>query len=202
MLLAAVYFLSNRAEFQHFEDIAEESTAVEQRPSSEPSRADIGVPINDAFAQVVEEPKTTVIIDKEHSVEAPIDVVDSAQSRSQQLRLMFNQSPRGFAQKADNYLSQGLRDDHWSPIVETDLTEWFGSELGEGDELFVECVSDACYMDLYVSTVDFIKIHLMRARQWSPAESNSLLPTRLYVRDGRDYYRFYFFRVTFDLDNL
>lgn len=125
------------------------------------------------------------------------EVVTDAVTRARQLQSMFMTATREFGEKLETYVLHDSVDSDWSPAAATILNERF-DEWTEGEELIVDCVSDMCMLDLYISFSDFHTKFVQRLRNPEVEYPQGFLPASFYFNEADGVIRIYFFRDSFD----
>lgn len=120
-----------------------------------------------------------------------------SRNKAKILRGMFDKDPRKFAEMVEHYMSTQSTDPAWSANARQDLADWFNSAVPQNRTIYTECAEDVCFVDFYMPFEEFVTTYMPRASQF-PFDKSGLLPWSCNIPAGNDFFRFYFFRSTFD----
>ena len=157
----------------------------------------------------VVEPRTTPDMDggamPEHgNAERPSNFVSEMKARIDSLQRGFARAPYESARIVDAYMAQVAMGDEWSDAVSADLDAWISRELGPplDQQVLVKCVIDVCAIDVFTTTKVFLQEFNPAYAQWHRENTQWSQMPSFYVPDDQGYYRYYYFKDSFDFAEL
>ncbi len=114
-------------------------------------------------------------------------------------RLVYEVGKDVFSERVDELISSEDVDEEWAQEAKESLGEWYGAdERGENVDVFSECYSSVCYMDISAPSSQFIWEHMPNLRRWGTETLPGFLPMAYSAPTGNEFNRVYFFRDSFD----
>ncbi len=159
--IAAYIFLSDDSGSQR--RIPDESAPNIQQSSSNAGRqgaSDLAVISAEVVDDVLHEPSAEPLNSTALDVTNVGEESGPPSAEPSGLDWTFMKSPKLMSARIDEYMVSTDRDEEWSPIAEGVLVDWFSDEEPESrSAINAECSHDACYVDFYVSSREFVRNH-------------------------------------------
>ena len=127
----------------------------------------------------------------------------SADQRSLQLVHMYEEDAKEFFGRIETYISAQDLNGDWADTAEREITKWISDGVPDDSATrHVQCISDVCYVDLFVPAERFNKSYRNWLQDWRSGRPADFLPSLFFVKAGDDFYRVYVFRESFDPRSL
>jgi hypothetical protein len=164
--------------------------------------------IAETTSPILDDPFDTGLSESDNrSNESPVityvDPFQEDHSRSKALQSLFVRGPARFGEQVDAFILTESVDEEWAPAAKELIDDWYGDVEGtSGSQYFSECLASVCYMDISASFTEFLRVHRPRLERWISEPLPGFLAKVYSVPTGSEYHRVYFFRDSFNPNDL